>query len=528
MSGEHRDEFREVTGEHVANDQSRAHVWVTRGRALLAEGRRHEALDALAHAIRAAPDEPEAYNVRSSVYFGLGEMQKALADAERAVHLAPASPTGWAQRAYARARQAKYREAVIDYTEAIRLAATNERSDTVISANGRDPIPLTVIALYWRAHCYIALREYALALDDLEKVVTSHPRAPDGFKLRAWVYRATAAYESAVADATLAIRLNPDDPEAFILRSSVYCLQGNAARAMADCDKALQLAPGLPCAWTNRAYNYRMKRNFASAIEDYTEAIRLAAADIGAGRPRPTDYLGDEGEHLGVDITALIGRAACYAALTDYKRALGDFNKVIELNPLWPGGFARRARLYRKRRDFERAWGDCATALSLDPECSQALAVRGSLHSHYGRDIEAIADFTRSIEKAGGAYSYANRGLAYVRLKKFDRAIYDYTEAIRLLPQWGEAYEARGRAHFRVGDWRSAIEDFTRALEIKPDLERALQYRGFAREALGDYAGATRDRLRGEGLLTDDESASAANDDEKDSGQLKGTGPNGT
>jgi tetratricopeptide (TPR) repeat protein len=58
------------------------------------------------------------------------------------------------------------------------------------------------------------------------------------------------------------------------------------------------------------------------------------------------------------------------------------------------------------------------------------------------------------------ALAYSSRGSADVIKGDLDRAIVDYTEAIRLYPKYAEAYYNRGTAYATKGDRESAVGDF--------------------------------------------------------------------
>ena len=71
--------------------------------------------------------------------------------------------------------------------------------------------------------------------------------------------------------------------------------------------------------------------------------------------------------------------------------------------------------------------------------------------------------------------------LLYVRLGQYQLAIDDYNEAIRLKPDYANAYNNRGSAYSRLGQYQLAIEDYNEAIRIKPDYtlvykNRALSY----------------------------------------------------
>jgi lipoprotein NlpI len=86
---------------------------------------------------------------------------------------------------------------------------------------------------------------------------------------------------------------------------------------------------------------------------------------------------------------------------------------------------------------------------------------------------EAIAACTRVIQNRrtstqSRATSYHNRGLAYAAKGDHDRAIADYSEAIRLVPKDADAHFDRGLAYLNSGDPAKALADVGRASELDP------------------------------------------------------------
>ena len=77
-----------------------------------------------------------------------------------------------------------------------------------------------------------------------------------------------------------------------------------------------------------------------------------------------------------------------------------------------------------------------------------------------------LADFTEAI-RLDPDYrgSYHNRGFAYRNLEKYDLAIADYTEAIRLEPG-AITYYHRGAAYQSLGKVEEAERDFAKAKSL--------------------------------------------------------------
>ncbi|MDE0425912.1 MAG: tetratricopeptide repeat protein [Candidatus Poribacteria bacterium] len=74
--------------------------------------------------------------------------------------------------------------------------------------------------------------------------------------------------------------------------------------------------------------------------------------------------------------------------------------------------------------------------------------------------------------------TYIRRGNAYRYIGEYDKAINDYSEAIKIRPDYAEAYYNRGNAYRDKVDFDNAIVDYTKAIELKPDYAEAYYSRG--------------------------------------------------
>jgi tetratricopeptide (TPR) repeat protein len=109
-----------------------------------------------------------------------------------------------------------------------------------------------------------------------------------------------------------------------------------------------------------------------------------------------------------------------------------------------------------------------------------------------------IADCTRILqdraETTGNRVgAYINRAIAYKAKGDLDRAIADYTEAIRLDTKYAVAYYNRAIAYKAKGNLDRAIADYNQAIRLNPNDALAYDYRGYAYQAQGDLDRAIAD-----------------------------------
>jgi tetratricopeptide (TPR) repeat protein len=147
--------------------------------------------------------------------------------------------------------------------------------------------------------------------------------------------------------------------------------------------------------------------------------------------------------------------------------------------------------------DPDRPSGGGASADSGAPSAGSATRDRQDCT---GSDPErVIAGCTRMTQNQNEsphnrAIAFHNRGGIYKERKDYDRAIADYSEAIKLDPQFVNGLLNRGTAYDSKGDNGAAAGDFGRVIELKPEDPLGYYDRGYIRcWKTHDYDGAIAD-----------------------------------
>ncbi|CAM6088883.1 unnamed protein product [Calypogeia fissa] len=86
-----------------------------------------------------------------------------------------------------------------------------------------------------------------------------------------------------------------------------------------------------------------------------------------------------------------------------------------------------------------------------------------------GKYVRAIDCYSRSIALQPTAVAYANRAMAAIKIRRFEDAELDCTEAIALDDRYTKAYARRGTARRELKKYLAAAEDLEFALRLEPD-----------------------------------------------------------
>ena len=451
--------------EQATGEAARA-LRTERAAAYASTGNFEQALSDLAAALALSKN-----GARASIHFQRGEVlskQERSEEAIQAYSACLAENPAHARAAYRRAacRNPLDARAADDYEAALALDATPD-------TGARSPSQR-------RPSLRLGVDAYAAKLE--ENAAKGHFRAHFD---RAYAYDASNDLPNAISEYTNAIRVLPAHALAWYNRGICRERLGDAAAALDDFTQAIQRAEAsknYPIAdfYHNRAFCKRKLADFSGAIDDYSSALTRDPSHFKAlyNRAFCLDALGRREDALRDYEAALVieprnasahhNRGVVLEKLGRLEDAVKAFDNAVECGMPPDADFHHaRGTNARHRGDHAAACAAFSAALKLDPRHRTARANRAYARRKIGDFVGARRDYGKALADAPTAKLYNARAYCSAKLEKFDAAVADYTEALRLDPANAHALHNRGISLDRLGRDDEAARDFERALELE-------------------------------------------------------------
>jgi tetratricopeptide (TPR) repeat protein len=295
--------------------------------------------------------------------------------------------------------------------------------------------------------------------------------------------------------------------------------EDDARQRSQACSQALQtrrLRPDeVALARLTRGVARTMLGNIVGSNEDYLEALkhydgaldpahpdaldlfRRAVAEQGLGQ---TDRaLADYDEAVRRDPknqAVYLQRGVLLATRArNFRRAIGDFNRTLELEPRNFHALIARGEAWSQLGEFGPALSDLDQAIKLAPTHPHALIVRGLIHAREGKPQLALQDYDAALKLSEHEpYALMSRAALSASDGKYVPAIADLDASLAINDTNALAYYNRGVAHFAMGDYKAAIADYDAALRLDADMGLAHLNRCLTRVLAGE---AGKDGLAG-------------------------------
>ena len=489
-------------------------AWYARGRAQRLQQKYKEALQSFNKATTYNPTYDPAWRELGDTLFALNRYEEARQVLSKVISLKPDEFIAYRGLCNVLGELGNYPKAIQACDQAIKI----------------NPQPLQYIL---RGDIRISMGDTSEAIKDFNEALRLQPDNPFAYRQRGVARSSEGNYQEALQDLNKAIALQPDNAYAYVDRGIVEAMMGNRKAFIQDFDRALRLEPDSAAIYNKRGTARSILQDYKGAIEDYTAAIRFAPQaaylyykKLGDVRTAEKDYK-TAIENYTEAIRLEPNYAPAYVARGIVQAVMGqtsfteDFDTALRLQPdnAWVYSYRGYARFLLK--DKQGGSSDYDKAISLFPQVGYLYyTLRGNARQEQKDYQGAIADFTEAIRlKPDFALAYNNRGLARVQeqgyagaiaqnnqsirlnsnipkvlyikpesqqdtqdtQKDYEKAIADFTEAIRLKPELALAYNNRGFARLQEKDDKGAMEDFKSAIARKPDLAEAYNNGGFAR-----------------------------------------------
>ena len=208
----------------------------------------------------------------------------------------------------------------------------------------------------------------------------------------------------------------------------------------------------------------------------YTEPTYSALIDFGESAIEKEEYekaLEYSSRAIQKDINKIQAynlRGRAYTSLERYDQALEDFEKAETMEPDDAETYFNRGYLYQQQGLYSGAINDYDTAISKKEDYGEAFYRRGRSKYDLGQVEEALTDFERaSTLRPNSPYVHYWLGLTKEYLGQ--EGLKDFDEAIRLKPDYFDAYYQRALELLRLRPANDVRQDLEVALELAKQQE---------------------------------------------------------
>lgn len=493
--------------------------YIGRARLELSTGDTVKALADLNKALDINKNATNAYVMRADIAIHSNkDFSGALADMNKAIELQPKFAGLFINRAFLRYNLDDYFGAMADYDYALQLDPLNSvalfnrgllRAEVHDNNKAIDDFTKVLSldnsdykALYNRALLYKEINDHKNALTDLNRVIEAYPDFAGAYFMRFEIYRmsgdkhrAENDYNKAMALAKKPISVSekgkdidstPDsEPQEVVANrfTSLLTIDNNAdveeeynnksiRGRVQDRNINIETEPmfslsyySSPSQLKENSYfirevdelnSTRMLRfllmvtnrepqlNDEADIRRHFESIEAYNSQLSTHTPRAIDYF---------------GRAMDFMTLHNYKSAIADLNRAIEITPDFTMAyFMRSIARYKESK---------TSSITTEPDNKNALAAQLSNEKARISLKEILSDIDHTIKLSPGmSQAYYNKGNIFTEAQDYTSAISAYNKAIELKPDFGEAYYNRGYVYLKLGNKDAGIADLSKAGEL--------------------------------------------------------------
>ena len=352
-----------------------------------------------------------------------------------------------------------------------------------------------------------ALREYnkAIAREPQEKGNPGFKNLFAGiYAKRAIIFSWLGDHKSAIGDFDRSLQLEPRSAKVLCFRSDEYCRLARTAEARRDLVEAVRVDPRFSRGYRKLSMLLREQGDLDKAIEQLTEGLRQCGDEKSLLMGRAKLLLAKQDYRAAIpdlskgieldpkDVDAYLKRAEAFEAIGDVTRAATDLDRAVEIGKddrlASTGALFRRACFFQWHGKPAKALTDFNELIRCDPRNTFSFLQRARVYEALGDIDRAAADFDRAAELAERDPTFSSerqflkreRALFFQKHGLADRALAEFTAAIRANPNSYECYVNRAMFFSEQGRDRDAIADLSKAIEIDPTQETAFSMRAAA------------------------------------------------
>ncbi|MGO4209605.1 tetratricopeptide repeat protein [Terriglobus sp. YAF25] len=266
---------------------------------------------------------------------------------------------------------------------------------------------------------------------------------------------AKGAYPEALDSFQRALLYTPDYSTLEINLGVLYGVMFQAKEAAQHFQRAIQLAPGSDESHYFYGRWLYQSGDLPSAVRELETATRLNPSRQAAQSLLTVAQATGNTVNYWVDASLYQYRSGNYAA------CIADAQKALDIQPNTAPAYNNIGAAYAALQQWDLAIQNEREALRIDP----SFAVAKNNLEAYTRQVAPSSPKT--------AEDWLNLSLHDNQAGLFQKSIQDAREALKLRPDYAEAYNNIAAGYEGLHDWDRAIEAAQKAVSLKPDFQLA-------------------------------------------------------
>ena len=436
-------------------------------------------------AIRTNRENPNGYNRRGGLYLDQERYKEAEADFNKAIECDSTYLLSFFNRALDYNATNRPMQALADFDRVIQLDSTNS------------------LTYFNRAMLRAQIGDYNRALEDYDRVALYSPNNVLVYYNRAGVHAQLGEIEEAVKDYTSAIELYPDFANAYIYRGQLRELLRDPKGARSDRETAQRKIAEYKSRLSDSTYSI-----FADTTQRFDRLLSFDSKFAGSSFDRITGHNGGHEEMRLLPLfkftlmrpdTLPEARPYRLQRVEDFKKRIGNEYLTLSCREsnIAPDTLVMLDKEYVQRlksgetdwtllfqrgvsqsliKQYTNSVNTFSTAIEQNPSNPFLYLNRSTTRAEM---IDFISSIDNSYQRISIDSDPANRlNNNSKRTYSYDEAVADLNKAVKLFPDFAEAYYNRANLQALSGSLPEAYEDYSKAIELNPSFAEAYYNRG--------------------------------------------------
>jgi tetratricopeptide (TPR) repeat protein/GT2 family glycosyltransferase/glycosyltransferase involved in cell wall biosynthesis len=406
---------------------------------------------------------------RGDILWAKDRLTEAIECYRQAIELDPSSATAHHKMALALKQQGNLEQASSYYRQAISLSTTNAKnfdrqqqlssrinseiteSFVELSSANFDSNLETAQLYIQQALAYSEGKNWEQAISACEEALQIFPNMAEAHKIYGNSLHKLGKVPQALSAYAKALSIQPDLVDIYVNVGSVYAGQQEWQQAISYYQKAIEIDPNLGIAYRNLGKIWNKLGDRDKAQECFDRAENLDSnSKLNTKKELP--------QILSFQPQAVLP-------------LISEETTPTQLKPDSPESYAKLGDFYAEKQQWEEAIFFYQKAIKLEPKFIQVYRNLARIYNQFGQSEKATECLFQALTlepNKAGAEQHFSLGNVLRQQRKNDRAIDCYRQAIKLQPEFSEAYLRLGEVLSDSSEIAKAIACYQEALKLNP------------------------------------------------------------